>query len=696
MGNNFLLEIGFEEMPARFLNPATEQLKDLAAAALGEQRLAYTELKTYSTPRRLALLVRGLADRQESLLQEVKGPAVKVAFNQAGEPAPAALGFAKSQKVQVKDLKVKTLGTVEYVFAVKEEAGRPVAGVLAEICPRLVEGLHFPRPMRWGHLEVRFARPIRWLVALLGKSIIPFAYAGLTAGRVSYGHRFLSSGPLEIASPDDYQGIMKDNFVLVDPRERRSIIWQQVQSAAAREGGRVEPDDDLLDEVNNLVEYPTALCGSFEEKYLDLPGEVLVTPMREHQRYFPVVGGDHKLLPKFVAVRNGGADYLDIVRAGNEKVLRARLADAAFFWHEDLKIPLAQRVEDLKKVVYQESLGAVYDKVERIKALSSYLAAALGAVPEVVAQTARAARLAKADLVTNMVFEFPELQGVMGREYASRSGEEPAVAEAVFEHYLPRHAGDELPSTLPGRALSLADKLDTLVGCFGIGIQPTGSQDPYALRRQALGVCYIILDAGLDLSLSEALSQTYAGYAGQIKLQVGQEQVAGDLAEFFRQRLRGIFIDRGLAYDTVDASLAAGYDNFSDVWQRAGAVEEFRRDPAFADLITVFTRAHNLSKKAVSSEVRPGLLEDPAERELYDLLVEARQKAEALLAGREYQTALREIAALQQPVARFFDSVLVMAEDARVRENRLALLRQITTFISSVADFDKIVVTQGG
>lgn len=695
MGKNFLLEIGFEEMPARFLNPATEQLKNLAADILNEQRLAFTELQAYNTPRRLALYVQGLADRQESLLQEVKGPAVKVAFNQAGEPTPAALGFAKSQKVQVADLRVKTLGTVEYVFAVKEESGRPVSSVLAEICPRLLEGLHFPRPMRWGHLEVRFARPIRWLVALLGKSIIPFAFAGQTAGRITYGHRFLSSGPLEIARPDDYLNIMQDNFVLVNPRERREIIWHQVQDAAAREGGRVEPDDELLDEVNNLVEYPTALCGSFEEKYLELPAEVLVTPMREHQRYFPVVGGDRKLLPKFVAVRNGGTDYLDIVRAGNEKVLRARLADAAFFWHEDLKIPLNQRVEDLKKVVYQESLGTVYSKVERLQALSSYLAGAMGADHKVIAQTERAAWLAKADLVTNMVFEFPELQGVMGREYAVRSGEEPAVAEAVFQHYLPRHAGDDLPATLPGRALSMADKLDTLVGCFGIGIQPTGSQDPYALRRQALGVSNIILDAGLNLSIREVLARAYAGYTNQIKLKVDLEQVVDDLSEFFRQRLRGIFIERGLTYDTVDAALAAGYDNFSDVWQRARAVEEFRRDPAFAALITVFTRAHNLSKKAASSGVSPELLDDPAERELYNLLVQARVKAETLLAGREYQGVLREIAALQQPVAHFFDSVLVMAEDPRVKENRLSLLQQIAIFISSVADFSKIVVSQG-
>ena len=693
MAKDFLLEIGFEEMPARFLDPAIEQLQELAITLLKEQRLLYTSLAVYGTPRRLALHLTDLADRQEPLLQEVKGPAVKVAFNQAGEPSPAAQGFARSQRVRVEDLITKTLGPVEYVFAVKKEAGRPAPKVLAEICPRLVEGLHFPKPMRWGHLEVRFARPIRWLVALLGQEIIPFAYANLTSGRVTYGHRFLGSGAMEIDQPGNYFKIMKDNYVLVNSRERRETIWSQIQEVAAREGGRVEPDDELLGEVNNLVEYPTALAGSFEYSYLELPDEVLVTPMREHQRYFPVVGDDGKLLPKFIAVRNGSSDHIDIVRAGNEKVLRARLADAAFFWHEDLKTPLDRRVDELKKVVYQESLGTVYDKVERVQALSVYLAGAMGADQQVREQTGRAAWLAKADLVTNMVFEFPELQGIMGREYALRAGETSAVAEAIFQHYLPRHAGDELPITLSGRALSMADKLDTLAGCFGIGIQPTGSQDPYALRRQALGVSYIILDAGLDLSIKEMLTRAYDGYIGRVEFKVGPDQAVEELIEFFRQRLRGILIDRGFTYDTVESVLAAGFDNFNDVLQRAGAVEEFRRDPAFVDLITVFTRAHNLSKKTDSSIVQSDLLVDPAEQDLYQRLVQARHQAGQHLNRRDYQAVLREIAALQQPVAQFFDAVLVMAPDDRVRENRLSLLKQIAAFISSVADFSKIVLS---
>jgi glycyl-tRNA synthetase beta chain len=692
MAKDFLLEIGVEELPARFLVPALEQLQELAAKALRENRLAYEDIICCGTPRRITVLARGVAEKQEALVQEVKGPAVKVAYNSGGEPTRAALGFAKSQGVKVEDLVRRSIGPVEYVFALKKEEGRPAAEVLPEVAPALIEGLHFPKPMRWGDLEVRFARPIRWLACLYGDDVVPFTLAGLESGRFTYGHRFLGGGRLEITRAGDYFDVMRKAFVVVDVAERREMILKQVNEAAAREGGEAEIDEDLLDEVANLVEFPTALCGSFDERYLEMPEEVLITPMREHQRYFPVRGANGRLLPRFVAVSNSGSENIDTVRAGNEKVLRARLADASFFWQEDLKAPLEGKVEGLKKVVFQESLGTVYEKVQRITALAGYLSGRLGANAKQRADTLRAARLAKADLLTNMVYEFPELQGVMGREYARRSGEPEGVALAIYEHYLPRFAGDALPCTLPGKVLSIADKMDTLVGCFGVGIEPTGSQDPYALRRQALGVCHIIIDGGLVLSLKEMIGRAYNGYAGRVEFKLSLEQVTAALEEFFRQRLRVLFMDRGLPYDTVDAVLSAGFDDISGAWLRAQALEAFRADPAFEALLTAFTRAHNLSRKAGHGRVDPALFETAAEEGLYRSYREISSSAGPRIEARDYPAALSLIAGLQKPVDRFFEDVMVMVENERVRDNRLALLKNIAQFIGSVADLSKIVV----
>ncbi|OAT85801.1 glycine--tRNA ligase subunit beta [Desulfotomaculum copahuensis] len=693
---DFLLEIGTEEIPARFLDPALAQLQELAGRLLAEERLAHGGIDTYGTPRRLALYVHDLAAVQEALVEEVKGPAVKVAFSPDGEPTRAVLGFARSQGVPVEGLVRKNVGPVEYVFAVKRREGRPAPEALARLCPALISGLHFPRPMRWGDLEVRFARPVRWLAALYGEQIIEFSFAGLTAGRQTRGHRFLCPGPVELDNAREYRQVMKDAHVLVDPAERRQLIRRQVAELAAREGGRVEPDEELLAEVANLVEYPTALCGSFDPDYLKLPAEVLITPMREHQRYFPVRDEKGGLLPRFIAVRNGTAEHLDVVRAGNEKVLRARLADAAFFWREDLQTPLAERVDALKKVVWQESLGTVYEKMERLTDLAVYLAGVLHADESQTARVRRAARLAKADLVTNMVYEFTELQGVMGRAYALENGEDPAVAQAIYEHYLPRFAGDELPATLPGRILSLADKMDTLTGCFAIGIQPTGSQDPYALRRQALGICHIILDGELTLSLGEMIARAYGNYRGRVKLQLDQAKTGEELKEFIGQRLRGIFTERGPAYDTVDAVLASGFDDPAGAWQRARALEGFRSTPQFEAVLTAFNRANNLSKKHPRSAVDPAFLVHPAEEALYDRLTKTREAVRQHLAGRDYRSALAALADLLEPVGAFFDAVMVMVDDEQVRRNRLGLLQSVAGLARPVADLSRLTAGTEG
>ncbi|KUK82233.1 MAG: Glycine--tRNA ligase beta subunit [Pelotomaculum thermopropionicum] len=689
---DYLLEIGVEELPARFLDSALEELKELAAGVLREHRLSFERVATYGTPRRLVLYIKGLPGHQEPLEKEVKGPAAKVAYKPDGTPTRAAEGFAGSQGVPVAELVKKPLGHVDYVFAVKREAGRPARDILTEVAPGFITGLHFPKPMRWGELDVRFARPVRWILSLFGEEVIAFKFAGLKAGRITYGHRFLSKEPIKAASPAAYFEEMKKNYVLVDPRERKEVIRQQVQKLAEAAGGRVEEDEDLLQEVNNLVEYPTALLGGFSTDYLQLPREVLVTPMREHQRYFPVTGPDGGLLPKFIAVRNGTADHLDQVRAGNEKVLRARLADADFFYREDLKIPLAQKVVELKKIVFHERLGTVYDKVERMGVLAGYLADATGTGKHEKDQALRAAYLSKADLVTNMVYEFPELQGIMGKEYAARSGEEPAVAVAVLEHYLPRFAGDRLPETLPGKILSLADKIDNIAGFFAIDIQPSGSQDPYALRRQALGVCHVLLEGRIALSLEKMLEAAYRGYEGKVRLENSLEKVKADAAEFFRQRLKGIFSDYGFTYDVVDAVLDAGYDDFNDARLRAGALSDFRREPAFADLLTAFVRANNLSKNAVTRLVEPELLSDASEQKLYDHLSRVREETAAYLKQQDYRSFLAAVATLQKPLEEFFDSVMVMVEDEKVRENRLALLSGLVSLVMRVVDLRKIVV----
>lgn len=691
MAKEFLLEIGIEEIPARFMGPALTQLRQNTEKLFTEQRLRYQEINTYGTPRRLVLYVKNLSENQEALEKEVKGPAKKAAFDIDGNPTKAVLGFANGQGVAVQDLVVRPLGKVEYMYAIKKEEGQPTEKVLAEIAQQLISGLHFPKPMRWGNLDYRFARPIRWLLALFGSQVVPFTVAEQVSGSSTYGHRFLSSGPIEVTEPSRYFDIMKDTYVLVDQRERREIIWQQVQQLAAEVEGTVQMDEGLLEEITNIVEYPTALMGGFAERYLEMPDEVIITPMREHQRYFPVLDTDGKLLPKFIAVRNGTEKHLDIVTAGNEKVLTARLADAEFFFIEDLKTPLVDKVGGLKKVVWLEGLGSVYEKVERVKKLADYLAEKLGADVEQRENTVRAALLAKADLMTNMVYEFPELQGIIGREYALKNGENAAVAQGIFEHYLPRFAGDDLPSTLPGQVLSLADKLDSVVGCFAIGIQPTGSQDPYALRRQSLGIAHIILEAGLPLSLKDIIAKSYSGYQGDVELKLTGQEVIREVEEFFKQRIKGIFTEKGLSYDTIDAVLESGYDMIADAWRRGQALAAFRLEPDFDNLLTAFNRANNLAKKSGGGLVNQELLRDEAEIELYRAFMTFNVKVEQYLNSKNYAGVLKEIALLLEPINKFFDQVMVMVEDEAVKNNRLALLNNLAQRMKLVADFSKIV-----
>lgn len=690
---NYLLEIGTEEIPAKFMSGALAQLKDLATKKLDEKRITYGLITTMGTPRRMALLIINLAEKGQDVQEEVRGPAKRAAYDLTGKLTKAAEGFARSQGVTVESLVIKDTGNGEYLYANKELKGRRTEEVLPELVVQLINNLSFPKPMRWGNKEMRFARPIRWLVSLLNDQLIPLEIEGLVAGRISRGHRFLGQESITITNATSYEKQLEQNFVMVNQERRRAECWKQIQQVAANNQGQVEEDEELLAEVTQLLEWPTALMGSFDTSYLEIPEEVVITPMREHQRYFPVRGKDGKLLNKFITVRNGNAEHLDVVRAGNEKVLKARLADARFFWDEDRKIKLAEYLPRLEKIVFQESLGTVAQKINRISSNASYLANLLKLEAEQKTTTERAAQLAKADLVTAMVYEFPELQGIMGQYYARLSGEKEAVAQAILEHYQPRFAGDEVPASLPGALVSIADKMDTIAGCFAIGIEPTGSQDPYALRRQAMGICLIIIRHGLNVNLEQLVAKALANYQGVLSEKALAEQVQAKILEFFQARLKNILADEGHRYDVVDAILGVDYYAPAAVLDRAKALSAMKENSEFQELLTSFTRAYNLAKKAEGAVIQTQFFVEPAEKELYRVLEETEEQVAGLTRVQDYAAALQKMATLAQPITTFFNAVMVMAEDENVRNNRLGLLNRIVELTRSVGDLSKIVLT---
>ncbi len=681
-------------MPAALLPGAIEALAAGGRQLLDQEGLGYADLLATATPRRLVLYVRGLDLRQPDRRERVRGPAAAAAFAADGSPTAAALGFARSQGVDVASLRVEETPAGRYVFAERVRAGRPAAEILAERLPAAITGLEFPRSMRWGSGDLRFIRPIRWLVALLGSDVVPFAVAGVESGRVTRGHRVLGGGPVTVARAEDYFRALEAAGVIVDHGRRRDLIRRQVEEAAASAGGRPLLDEELLDEVTFLVEYPTAFAGRFDPAYLELPDAVLITPMKHHQRYFPVAA-DGRLLPAFVGVRNGGREHLDLVVAGNEKVLRARLADARFFFREDTRRPLADYVKRLEGIVFQARLGSMAEKVERVRSLAAVLADRVGADAELRGVLDRAAYLCKADLATSMVYEFPELQGIMGREYARRSGEPEAVAEAVFEHWLPRFAGDALPATPAGACLAVADKLDTICGCFAAGIQPTGSQDPYALRRQALGVIHTLRGglAGLDrLGLGELVDMALDRYAGRPEFPAGpgRDALRQAVVEFFFGRIRSLMGEDGYAHEVVEAVLATGCDVPGELWRRASALTELAGSPELAEAGAAYRRAANLAEKAESDEVVPALLTGAGERALWEGLAAAEGGIRARAEAGDYAGYFAAYARLRLAVDRFLDETMVMVDDAAVRRNRLALLRRVARLGRLVADLGRL------
>lgn len=685
MSKTLLLEIGTEEVPAHVMPGILSQLKENAAKTFEELRIEYKNIKTLGTPRRSALLVEGLAEQQADLSKENRGPAVNIAFDADGNPTKAAQGFARGQGVKPEELVTKD----GYVYAMVHEKGGQIVDLLGDTLKGLVDGLNFPNNMHWADLDYKFIRPLRWLVALYGQDVIDFEVANVKSGRTSRGHRFLSEGDFEIANADDYVEACRKASIIVDQNERCEMIRQQIAEVAAANGGQAEVNEDLLEEVLYLVEYPTALCGKFDEKYLALPAEAVITPMRDHQRYFPVLK-DGQLLPLFITIRNGGKEYLETVQHGNERVLRARLEDAQFFFDEDRKKTLEQHGEKLKTVVFQDGLGTIYDKALRLEVLAGYIADAIGANEQDKKDAVRAAKLAKADLVTGMVTEFTELQGVMGREYALLDGETKAVAQAIDEHYMPRFAGDSQPASVAGRIVSLADKIDTIVGTFSRGLIPTGSQDPFALRRQALGIVNMLKEAQYHISLSQLVAKAMEllkiADAGQ------QAKLQNDVADFMKLRLKNVLADAGIRYDVVDAVFVT-VDDIYGVFLRAQAVNEAVKQD-MEKTIQAFVRTGNIARKAedVQAAVETGLLAEQVEKDLYKAYEDASDKAEKEIAAQDYAGAIATLSQLAAPIDAFFDGVMVMDKDEKIKNNRLGLLKLVDNLICQVADFSKIVL----
>lgn len=685
MSKTLLLEIGTEEVPAHVMPGILSQLKENAAKTFEELRIEYKNIKTLGTPRRSALLVEGLAEQQADLSKENRGPAVNIAFDADGNPTKAAQGFARGQGVKPEELVTKD----GYVYAMVHEKGGQTVDLLGDTLKGLVDGLNFPNNMHWADLDYKFIRPLRWLVALYGQDVIDFEVANVKSGRTSRGHRFLSEGDFEIANAEDYVEACHKASIIVDQNERCEMIRQQIAEVAAANGGQAEVNEDLLEEVLYLVEYPTALCGKFDEKYLALPAEAVITPMRDHQRYFPVLK-EGQLLPLFITIRNGGKEHLETVQHGNERVLRARLEDAQFFFDEDRKKTLEQHGEKLKTVVFQDGLGTIYDKALRLEVLAGYIADAIGANEQDKKDAVRAAKLAKADLVTGMVTEFTELQGVMGREYALLDGETKAVAQAIDEHYMPRFAGDSQPASVAGRIVSLADKIDTIVGTFSRGLIPTGSQDPFALRRQALGIVNMLKEAHYHISLSQLVAKAMEllkiADAGQ------QAKLQNDVADFMKLRLKNVLADAGIRYDVVDAVFVT-VDDIYGVFLRAQAVNEAVKQD-MEKIIQAFVRTGNIARKAedVQAAVEADLLAEQVEKDLYKAYEAAASKVEKEIVAQDYAGAIATLSQLAAPIDAFFDGVMVMDKDEKIKNNRLGLLKLVDNLICQVADFSKIVL----
>ena len=682
-----LLEIGTEEIPAGFVPQALIDFESLTRRELKANRIDFDRVKTLGTPRRLVLIIESVSEKQRDEEMRKMGPSKQTAFDSKGDPTKAAIGFAKSQSVSVGSLKVIRTEKGEYVFAVKEEPGKPAIEILSSILPKIILSIPFQKSMRWAEVAIRFARPIHWILALFGGDVIPFEIGGIQSGNITFGHRFMHPGPIPVKDFKSYLEKTREAFVIVDPLERRKRIEEEMVQEAATVSGRILRDEELLNEVNFLVEYPVALTGAFDKEFLSLPREIVIHSMKEHQRYFPVIDEYGRLVPHFVCVSNIAPKDQKVVVKGNERVLKARLSDATYFFQEDLKIPLEKRVEQLKKVVFQAKLGTSYEKMIRFKQLAVSISERID--PKLRSSVERASLLCKADLVTGMVGEFPKLQGIVGREYARLSGEKTEVVEAIYEHYLPSFAGDRLPSSPIGDIISIADKMDTIVGSFGIGLVPTGTADPFGLRRQALGILRIILEKKYSLLLNQLVEESEDLL--KEKMERPFSEVKKEVLDFFRVRYQNFLLDKGYPFDVIEAAISTSFDDLLDVQYRIDALREAKEWQDFQSIVIAFKRAMNILRGAsYKKEVDSSLFTESSEKNLYQSFFKAKERISSHLNKRDYPSALLEMTQLKRPIDEFFDQVMVMVEDEAIRNNRLALLDEIGQLFLRIADFSKL------
>lgn len=682
MAKDLLFEIGAEEIPAGFMPNILGQLKQLAETKLHDAHLPFESIETYGTPRRLALIVKGLADASAEISERHKGPSASIAYDADGNATKAAIGFARGKGLDVADLVVED----GYIYAETKTAGVPAKDIVSEMLPQLITGLNFPKSMHWGNLDAKFVRPVRWLVALLDEEVIPVEFATVKSGNVTRGHRFLGADEIIIKNAASYVDTLKENFVMVDQDARRELISKQLHDMAASKNASIVWDDDLLEEINYLVEWPTALCGGFEESYLALPDAAIITPMKDHQRYFPLVDQEGKLLPMFLTVRNGSDHSIEVVQAGNERVLRARLDDAKFFFNEDRKKPLIDRQDGLTKIVFQEGLGNLADKTERLLKLGRVFGEECGLHEDAAVVLERATELAKTDLTTGMVTEFTELQGVMGKEYALLDGESPEVAEAIFEQYLPRFAGDVLPQTEAGKVLSIIDKVDNIVATFSRGLIPTGSQDPYALRRQTIGILNILLGSDWNISLRPIFK------ASMELLNVAadkQEELLNQVEEFFTLRLKNIFLDREVPHHVIDLLLSNNELSVADAEGLVNALLANRIDEN-VELVQAYTRMYNLVKDVEYTGVNSDLLKEDAEKVLFEAASKASEASLAAWEAGDYAAVVAVPATLVPTINQFFEDVMVMDKDEAIKANRLQLVRLAYSVMAIIGDISAL------
>ena len=682
MAKDLLFEIGAEEIPAGFMPNILGQLKQLAETKLNDAHLPFESIATYGTPRRLALIVKGLADTSAEISERHKGPSASIAYDADGNATKAAIGFARGKGLDVADLVVED----GYIYAETKTAGVPAKDIVTDMLPQLITGLNFPKSMHWGNLDAKFVRPVRWLVALLDEEVIPVEFATVKSGNVTRGHRFLGADEITIKNAASYVDTLKENFVMVDQDARRELISKQLHDIAASKNASIVWDDDLLEEINYLVEWPTALCGGFEESYLALPDAAIITPMKDHQRYFPLVDQDGKLLPMFLTVRNGSDHSIEVVQAGNERVLRARLDDAKFFFNEDRKKPLIDRQDGLTKIVFQEGLGNLADKTERLLTLGRVFSEECELHEDARVVLERATELAKTDLTTGMVTEFTELQGVMGKEYALLDGESPEVAEAIFEQYLPRFAGDVLPQTEAGKVLSIIDKIDNIVATFSRGLIPTGSQDPYALRRQTIGILNILLNSDWNISLRPIIVESMNLLNVPAEK---QDELLGQVEEFITLRLKNIFLDREVPHHVIDLLLSNNELSVADAEGLVKALLANRIDEN-VELVQAFTRMYNLVKDVTYTGVDESLLKEDAERALYEAATKASEASIDAWDKNDYDAVVAVPATLVPAINKFFEDVMVMDKDEAIKANRLQLVRLAYSVMAIIGDISAL------